>query len=373
MMPLLELRDVTVRYHGRLVLDVPAFEVHPGERLAVMGPNGSGKSTLLRVLALLERPGSGVVRMGGQVPSGRNVLSLRRRMATVFQAPLLCDASVRRNVELGLRFRGLPPRERDRRAQVWLDRLGIAAVAERSSARLSGGEAQRTSLARAFVIEPEVLFLDEAFAALDPPTREALLLDIERILRDSGTTTVFVTHERSEALTMGDRLAIMMEGRIVQLDRPARVFRAPVSEAVARLVGIENLLPGRVRSASGNVCEIEVAGRSFRVSGVGRVGDRGLVCFRGEDLLLSRTGRPRPLAEDTNVLAGVVRRIAPSGGGLRVFVDAGAELQALLTPAAFESLGLSEGISLELSLRTAASHFIVTDRSEGGLTASGAA
>jgi tungstate transport system ATP-binding protein len=373
MTTLLELREVTVRYHGRSVLDLPAFEVRPGERLAVMGPNGSGKSTLLRVLALLERPGSGVVRMGGRVPSGRNVLSLRRRMATVFQAPLLCDASVRRNVELGLRFRGLPRTERDRKVQLWLDRLGIGAVAERSTGRLSGGEAQRTSLARAFVIEPEVLFLDEAFAALDPPTREALLLDIDRILRDSGTTTVFVTHERSEALTMGDRLAIMMEGRIVQLDRPARVFRAPVSEAVARLVGIENLLPGRVRSASGNVCEIEVAGRSFRVSGVGRVGDRGLVCFRGEDLLLSRAGRLRPMMEETNLLTGVVQRIVPSGGGLRVFVDAGVELQALLTPAAFESLGLGEGVSLEVSLRPAASHFIVTHPAEGALVASGAA
>jgi len=373
MTSLLELREVTVRYHGRAVLDLPALDVRAGERLAIMGPNGSGKSTLLRVLALLERPSSGVVRMGGQVPSGRKILSLRRRMATVFQAPLLCDATVRRNVELGLRFRGLPRTERDRRVRIWLDRLGIGAMAERLTARLSGGEAQRTSLARALVIEPEVLFLDEAFAALDPPTREGLLLDIQRILRDSGTTTVFVTHERSEALAMGDRLAIMMDGRIVQLDRPARVFRTPISEPVARLVGIENLLPGRVRSGVGGVCEVEVGGRSLWVSGVARVGDRGLVCFRGEDLLLSRPGRPRPMVEETNLLIGVVRRIAPSGGGLRVFVDVGVELQAVLTPAAFESLGLSEGMTLELSLRTAASHFIVTERAEENQVASGAA
>jgi ABC-type sugar transport system ATPase subunit len=372
MTPQLELRQVTMRYHGRSVLDLPDFEVRAGERLVIMGPNGSGKSTLLRILALLERPSSGVVRIGGQVPSGRNLLSLRRRMATVFQAPLLCDATVRRNVELGLRFRGLPWGERQRRVQLWLDRLGIAALAERTTGRLSGGEAQRTSLARALVIEPEVLFLDEAFAALDPPTREGLLLDIQQILRDSGTTTVFVTHERSEALTMGDRLAIMMDGRIVQLDRPARVFRAPINEAVARLVGIENRLPGRVRSGTGSVCEVEVGGRSLWVSGVGRPGDRGFVCFRGEDLLLSRAGRPRPMVEETNLLLGVVRRIAPSGGGLRVFIDAGVGLQALVTPAAFESLGLSEGMSLELNLRTSASHFIVTDRA-GGSQAAGAA
>jgi tungstate transport system ATP-binding protein len=373
MTALLELRGVSVRYQGRTVLDVPELEVRAGERLAIMGPNGSGKSTLLRVLALLERPSSGVVRMGGEVPSGRSLLGLRRRMATVFQAPLLCDATVRRNVELGLRFRGLSRSERERRVQLWLDRLGIAAVEERTTRRLSGGEAQRTSLARALVIEPDVLFLDEAFAALDPPTREGLLLDIQRIIRESQRTTVFVTHERSEALTMGDRLAIMMNGRIVQLDRPARVFRAPISEAVARLVGIENRLPGRVRSGMGGVCEVEVGGRSWWVSGVGRAGDRGLVCFRGEDLLLSRAGRPRPMVEETNLLIGVVRRIAPSGGGLRVFVEAGVELQALVTPAAFEGLGLSEGMTLELSLRTAASHFIVTDRARGSQAASGAA
>jgi hypothetical protein len=109
------------------------------------------------------------------------------------------------------------------------------------------------------------------------------------------------------------------------------------------------------------------------VSGTARAGDRGLLCFRGEDLLLSRAVGPRPLVDETNLLTGVVRRIAPSGGGLRVFLDAGVELQAVLTPAAFEGLGLSEGISLELSLRTAASHFIVTDNAQSGLVASGAA
>ncbi len=373
MTAVLELRNAVVPYHGRTALDVPDLAVMRGERLAIMGPNGSGKSTLLRVLALLEQPAAGSLRIAGQTPSGRTRLALRRRMASVFQAPLLCDTTVRKNVELGLRFRGFPRRERQQRVQTWLERLGISGVAERSARTLSGGEAQRTSLARAFVIEPEVLFLDEAFAALDPPTREGLLLDIQRILRDSGTTTVFVTHERSEALTMGDRLAIMMEGRVVQLDRPARVFRAPISEAVARLVGIENLLPGRVRSGIGGVCEVEVAGRSLWVSGVGRVGDRGVVCFRGEDLLLSRAGRPRPMVEEANLLIGVVRRIAPSGGGLRVFVDAGVELQAVLTPAAFESLGLREGMSLDLSLRRASSHFIVTGRAEEGHAASGAA
>ena len=218
------------------MLDVPALDVRAGEILAVLGPNGAGKSTLLRVLGLLERPAVGTVRVGGEEVRPARVLALRRRMASAFQEPLLADASVLDNVGLGLRFRGVAAAERRMRSMRWLDRFGIASLAPRPARTLSGGEAQRTALARALVLEPELLLLDEPFSALDQPTREDLLGELSRILREDARTTVFVTHDRVEALALSDRLAVMMDGRVLQLDDTRRVFGAPVSETVARFV-----------------------------------------------------------------------------------------------------------------------------------------
>ena len=179
-------------------------------------------------------------------------------MACVFQEPLLCRGSVLYNARLACRPRGVARPEADRRALDWLGAWGSAALADRPVDRLSGGEAQRTSLARAFAAEPEVLFLDEPFAALDAPTREALLDDLGRLLAATETTTVLVTHDRAEALRLGDRVAVLLEGRLAQIGPPGQVFGAPADEAVARFVGVENLLPGRVLAVKDGLPEVDV-------------------------------------------------------------------------------------------------------------------
>ena len=222
---------------ARVVLDVPALDVRAGEILAVIGPNGAGKSTLLRVMGLLETPAAGTVRVAGEPASRARALALRRRMASAFQEPLLADMSVLDNVALGLRFRGVATTERRARSARWLERFGIASLAGRQARTLSGGEAQRTALARALVLEPDLLLLDEPFSALDQPTREDLLGELGRILREDARTTVLVTHDRSEALALSDRVAVMVGGRVLQLDETDRVFRAPLSEEAARVVG----------------------------------------------------------------------------------------------------------------------------------------
>jgi tungstate transport system ATP-binding protein len=204
----------------------------------VLGPNGAGKSTLLRVLGLLEIPTLGTVRVGGEVARPARALVLRRRMASAFQEPLLADTSVLNNVMLGLRFRRVAAPQQRARALHWLDRFGIASLGARQARTLSGGEAQRTALARALVLEPDLLLLDEPFSALDQPTRETLLGELGQILREDARTTVLVTHDRGEALALSDRVAVMMDGRVLQMDETARVFRAPVSEEVARFVGV---------------------------------------------------------------------------------------------------------------------------------------
>ena len=239
LMTLLKLDGILVRYGDRTILEVRSLDIAPGEILAILGPNGAGKSTLLRVMGLLERPAEGKVFFRGVEPAPRERLAVRRRMATVFQEPLLLGASVYANVALGLKLRGLDRTSIAARVGPWLERLGIGHLAARSVRTLSGGEAQRASLARALVLEPELLLLDEPFSSLDGPTREELLADLSAILRDGGMTTVFVTHDRNEAAVLADRVGVLIGGRLLQLGPTAEVFARPKNEAVARFVGRE--------------------------------------------------------------------------------------------------------------------------------------
>ena len=232
--PHVQVTDLVVRRGGRVVLELDALDLRRGEILVLVGPNGAGKSTLVTALALLERPAAGTIALDGTpIDWRRGLLAARRRLAIVFQEPLLFDTTVSENVATGLKLRGVPKRERRPRVERWLSRLGIAHLAGRQARTLSGGEAQRTSLARALVLEPELLLLDEPFAALDAPTREALADDLLPLLRETTTTTVMVTHDRDEALEIGDRLGVILDGRLVQVDRPERIVAAPANEAVA--------------------------------------------------------------------------------------------------------------------------------------------
>lgn len=245
------LRDVVIRRSGVEVLRVPELDVREGEVLAVLGANGAGKSALLQVLALLERPAEGSVLFDGLPVLGRE-LSLRRKMAMVFQESMLLDRSVEANVALGLSLRGIGRKSRATKVAQWLHRLGIGTLAKRSGRTLSGGEAQRTSLARAFVLEPEVLFLDEPFSSLDQPTRESLLAELVRILDETMVTTVLVTHDRREAMQLAHRIGVMAEGRLLQLGTPAELLNAPANETVASYLGVadsEGLAGGRRPSA----------------------------------------------------------------------------------------------------------------------------
>ncbi len=230
---LLEVRGLVARRGSRVVLEVPELAVRRGELLAVIGPNGAGKSTLAGVLALLEKPERGELRGDGRPVSWRDGLATRRRLAMVFQEPLLFDTSVFENVAAGLRLRGVRGAELRARVDAWLARLRIGHLARRSARALSGGEARRASLARALVLEPELLLLDEPFAALDPPTREDLIADLAPLLRERGTTTILVTHDHEEAFRLGDRVAVLLDGRIAQIDTSERLLQQATTPAVA--------------------------------------------------------------------------------------------------------------------------------------------
>ena len=343
----LALRGVRRRYAGRDALDIPALDVLAGEALAVIGPNGAGKSTLLRVLGLLERPDAGQVLLGGRPVDARHALGERRRMATVFQEPLLADATVADNVALGLRFRGVSATAAAVRVARWLARLGVEALAARRARTLSGGEAQRVALARALVLEPDVLLLDEPFAGVDAPSRAALLTDLGAILRADRTTTVLVTHERGEALALADRVAVLIDGRLRQVDETARVFYAPVSEDVARFVGVETLVSGRVLQSDGGLTVVDAGGRVVEVAADARPGAAVRLAIRPEDVTLE----PDVLLLD-EPFAGVD---APSRAAL--LTDLGAILRAdrtttvLVTHERGEALALADRVAVLINGR----------------------
>jgi tungstate transport system ATP-binding protein len=210
--------------------------VREGEVLAVMGPNGSGKSMLLQSLALLQPASMEYYFAGRLVSLPQEGLALRRQMAVVFQQPLLLNARVFDNVALGLRLRRRPRKEVEEQVGQWLGRLGVAGLARRQARTLSGGEAQRVSLARALVLQPRVLILDEPFAALDVLTRGALIRDLKGVLNGAGATALFATHDFLEALLLADRVAVLNGGRVVQLGPPQEVYRQPADEVVHSLV-----------------------------------------------------------------------------------------------------------------------------------------
>jgi tungstate transport system ATP-binding protein len=358
--PVLEALGVRVAYGDTVVLDVPALDVRESEVLAVIGPNGSGKSTLLRILGLLEVPMAGEVRLRGRAVDARRALDARRRMAAVFQHPLLADMTVAENVALGLRFRGITGADAERRVERWLARLGVGGLRDRRARTLSGGEAQRVALARALVLDPDVLFLDEPFAAIDQPSRGTLLPDLAHILREDRTTTVLVTHDRAEAQALADRVAVLLGGRLRQLDATPRVFYAPASEEVARFVGVETIVDGRVVATEDGLAVVEVGERRVRLTGAVRPGDRVRVGIRPEDVTLLRAPVRATASRAENQLPGAVARVAPSTPHVHVVVDCGFPLVAAVTPRAVTELELREGVPVVAAFASTAPHVLAT-------------
>ena len=261
---LLGVRDLVVTRAGRRILEVGELSIRRGETLAIVGPNGAGKSTLLLALAGLLRPERGTFLFDGETVVPDRELAYRRRIGLVLPAPLLLSTSVYGNVAAGLRFRGVGAAEIRERVEHWLERLSIAHLWDRPAGQLSSGEAQRTSLARALVLDPTLLLLDEPFVALDATTRAQLLDDFERLRVETPTTLVLVTHHLHEAVRLGDRLAILLDGCIRQCDVPERVMASPVDADVAAIVQTDARVRGHVVASEDGLVVVDTGTGSRR-------------------------------------------------------------------------------------------------------------
>jgi tungstate transport system ATP-binding protein len=352
---ILEARDLTVVYNKRKVLDIPEIRIDPGRVTVIIGPNGSGKTTLSLCLSLLLVPSSGYISYNGRkVPDGESVMQMRRRFAVVFQEPLLLNGTVLDNITLGLKMRGVSKPEIQKRTHYWLDRFGITGLAQRNARTLSGGEAQRTSLARAFALEPEVLFLDEPFAALDVPTRQSLFGDMLNILQETRCTTVMVTHDRNEARTLAHTVYVLMSGSIVQSGAPKEIFSSPSTQDIARFVGVENIIEGNVVSNKDCVTDVDIRGQL--IQGVSSCKDGKVdVCIRPEDVTISLT---RSTSSARNVFSGKVVFMLAEGPLFRIKMDCGFPLIALITRLSAEELKLDVGTFVFASFKATAIHII---------------
>lgn len=232
-MPILHVEGLKIMRGGVQVVDLPTFTVSAEEKVAVIGPNGAGKSSFLLGLACLVGRAGGRISFRGTEVAPRDETAYRRRIAMVFQEPLLFDTTVLDNVAEGLRIRGKRRSEARNLGMESLELFKVSHLAGRSAHKLSGGEAQRVSLARAFAVRPELILMDEPFSSLDLPTRIVLAEDLGRILHESGTAAIIATHDRIEALRVVDRLVVMDKGTIVQEGRPADVIENPVNSFVA--------------------------------------------------------------------------------------------------------------------------------------------
>ena len=351
--PVFEARNLQVIRGGSLILNVPALIITDGEMLSIIGPNGAGKSTLLQSLAALIKPSRGEVlfrgqRIGAQIP----LLAYRRKLAMILQEPLLFDTTVFNNVASGLKLRGLKRHEYEPIVVKCLDRFGIAHLGDRSARSLSGGEARRTSIARAFATEPEVLLLDEPFSALDPIIREALLEDLEQVLRETRITTIFVTHDRQEALRLSSRLGVMMAGEILQEGSPQEIMKRPVNEFVATLVGIETIVAAEVVRRKPDTFVASVAGHEIEAVGGRDAGEQVLLCIRSENIALSSPEAAAP-PHPRNFFCGRIKKITPLWLHQRVQLDCGFPVVAYVTNQSLTSFPLAEGMEVAVSFNPA--------------------
>jgi tungstate transport system ATP-binding protein len=355
---LLEVKNLAVLRGGTEVLDIPFLVLRENEVLSLVGPNGAGKSTLLLAIAALLPLTAGEIRCRGeQITAGRSSHNYRRRLAMVFQEPLLFDATVFANVATGLKIRALGRSEIERRVRDTLALFSISHLADRSARKLSGGEAQRTSLARAFAIQPEIILLDEPFAALDPPTRLALTEDLERILKKTGTAAVVATHDQLEALRLSDRMAVMNGGRIVQSGPPVEIMHRPVDEFVASFVGMENVLSGKVTAGKDGFLTICVGQRCIELPGESAPGDAALFCIRPEHVTIT-TADPGGTSSARNIFPATVVKIIPMGVYYKLHLDCGFPLVAYLTSQSIFTLHLEAGKEVFASFKATAVHLI---------------
>lgn len=337
-MPFLEIFDLTKVYGDKVVLDHLDLSAEEGEFISLLGPSGCGKTTVLRLIAGFLHPDRGSISVRGESITG--LPPYRRNIGMVFQNyALFPHMTVGQNIAFGLEQRRVGRKEITLAVAAALELVRLEGFASRRPVELSGGQQQRVALARALVFKPRLLLLDESLSALDKKLRVQMQLELRQIQKEVGVTAVFVTHDHEEALTMSDRVAVMRGGRIVQLDTPARVYRAPADDFVAESLGEANLFHGVVESTrtGGFILGLD-SGASLTLSSDQPVasGTRCTVALRPEDITLE------PASEKSDP-QGEIRSVAFAGNTTLFVVEAFGQQVRVRRP---NTVGTDNGFSV---------------------------
>nr|WP_303714998.1 ABC transporter ATP-binding protein [Methanoculleus marisnigri] len=362
-MAIIEAHDIKKSYGNLEVLHDIDLSVREGEILGLIGPSGSGKSTLLRILDLIEPANEGELSVFGidTIADRGSWLDLRRRMGMLFQRPIVFNASVYDNVAMGLRYRRAPRDDIDRKVKDALEAVGLSRYIKSRALDLSGGEQQRVALSRVLVTDPEILFLDEPTANLDPTSTATIEAIVTRLNREANMTVVISTHDLAQGQRLAHRVGVMLEGMIAQTGASREIFHEPKDRRIARFVGVQNIVPGRVVSRSDGLTVVEARGKQI-LSTTPPSADEVEMIVRGEDISLHRREPGHEEAE--NLFPATVTAIEPTAPFVNVTVHCGCDLTALVTARRAETLGLREGIEVWVSLQAKAVHLI--PQAEGG-------
>jgi len=353
--PVLEAKNLLWKVKDKTIVNIDKFQICTGEHVALIGANGSGKSSLIKLLAFLQKPSAGEIVFKGISPQS-SVIDKRREMAVVFQEPLLLNMKVYDNVAYGLKLRKSDVNIKER-VDYWLDKLNISHLRNRYPKNLSGGEAQRTSIARALALEPKILILDEPFGSLDAPTRAQLLEEMNLLVKQSNITSIFITHDFSEIPFVADKVYVMSEGEIVQEGLIEDIFYRPANEVVANLVGADNQYEVIISERySPDKYEIRIndacAGMMIHTEEPKDFsqGQKLKAFIRSDDVELG--------AKEENKLDGYVKRILPHGFQYKVVLDCGFELKIVISKQQFIELNLKNADSLTVSIDSKKIHLI---------------
>lgn len=332
-------------------LDELSLKVESGEYFVILGPTGAGKTLLLELIAGFHVPDSGRVLIDGKEVT--HLPPEKHNLAFVYQNySLFPHMSVKKNIEFGMRMKKI--RDPKRVLETIRD-LKIAHLLDRNPLTLSGGEQQRVALARALVTDPKILLLDEPLSALDPRTQENARELLLALHKKNKLTVLHITHDQTEARIMADRIAVVMDGKLIQVGTPEEIFEKPVDSQVASFVGFENVLKGRVISADRGLLRIKIGETVIDASGDMEAGDQVYAFLRPENIALSKTSTQSSIR---NSLQGRVTEVWILGALVRVKVDCGVSLNALITRQSAEEMEISPGVPVYAQFKASSVHVL---------------